>query len=138
MSSSTALSIYFLVLLPSSIAAFYLVLELLNGVFLNHVFILFPNILFHYLLIHLSINITYLKNACRCVTAHVVLELICLVCFFIIFNQSNGNGFGHLIPCNVRCPVDQRSMTNEGGNSTFLIIILRAVALLTPVRSGVF
>ena len=62
-----------------------------------------------YFINYLFIHITFLKYACRCVTTHVDLELICRVCFFIIFNQSDENGFGHLILSNVRCPVDQRS-----------------------------
>ena len=90
-SSSTASSIFFVInmFLPSTIVAFCLVLGLLNGVFLKHVclFFLFSIILFHYLFIHLIINITLLKNACKCVTTHVVPKLICCVRFFIIFNQ---------------------------------------------------
>ena len=94
-------------LLPSSIVAFYFVFELLNVVFPEHVclFFLFSIIIFHYLCIHLFINITFLKSACR----FAIIELIWRVRFFTIFNKSDDNGIGHLIPTNVRCPVDQRS-----------------------------
>ena len=54
--------------------------------------------------------ISFLNNTCRCITTRVVLELLCRVCFFI--TQSDDNGFEHLIPSNVRCPVHLLHLLN--------------------------
>ena len=67
--------------------------------------------LFYFLLVLFSI-ILFKSFTCRCITTNVVLQLICHVCFFITFKQSDDNGFEHLIPSNVRCPVDLLHLLN--------------------------
>ena len=83
---------------------FFFVLELLNAVFLVFLFIFCLFVLFSIILFKLFHFLT--------ITTHVVLELICRVSFFITFSQCDDNGFDHLIPSNVRCPVDLLHLLN--------------------------
>ena len=94
-------------LLPRNVT-FFFVFELLNFVFLVFLFYFF--FLFVLFSIILSLFFSFLNNTCRCIRTHVVLKLICRVCFFI--TQSDDNGFDHLIPSNVRCPVDLLNLLN--------------------------
>ena len=105
--------IFINILLTSRIVTLFLLLELLNAVFLVFLFYFkFVCFIFNYFI---QIN-SSLNNTCRCITTHVVFELIRRVCFFITFSQSDDNGFEHLIPSNVRCPVDLLHLLNLVGS----------------------